>query len=691
MKKIILLLVVFVSTLGISVLKGQTARLDSLYELTQEPGIRDTLKVNRLNAFSRELCRKDPKRAGDFSREAFLISKHINYSRGLADASYVIGISLFYQGVYEEAMQWFDVSMVLFSKMADFKGISSVYRNKGSVYSIQGNDTLALDFFIKALTISKRLGDMDGIAQAYNNLGILYDKQKNDQKAIEYYYLTLNTLKQINAPDKVGLAYVMNNIGINYSRQRMFEEAIPLFQDALVIAESSQNKQLLSTILGNMGLAYYNSGRITRALEILLRSIKLKEELNDLRGLAITLNSLGSIYRELGLHSQAFVHYERSLQLARQLGMKNLVVENSREVSRAYAQTGDFEKAFKAQTVLLASLDSVMKDENQKRISELQAQFEFEIKEQEIEMLTRLKEAQQKQLTINRMLLYLVLLALVIIAILLGVIFNAYKQKTRMNELLEGLNQSLETKVAEEVTKNRQKDVMLIQKNRQAAMGEMVSSIAHQWRQPLNALGVILQNIETSYYARDISDEYMAAKTSKAMELIGYMSDTIDDFRDFFKPGKQKLIFNVKEVVEKSLAFINPGLSGTNVKINLKMQDDIKVFGYANEFAQAVINILNNAREILLERSCVNPEIQVELFSSNGNAELLIRDNAGGIPEEIMDKIFDPYFTTRNPNIGTGLGLYIAQTIIEKHMEGEIHAQNTLNGAQFRITVKSIA
>ena len=170
MKKIILLLVVFVSTLGISVLKGQTARLDSLYELTQEPGIRDTLKVNRLNAFSRELCRKDPKRAGDFSREAFLISKHINYSRGLADASYVIGISLFYQGVYEEAMQWFDVSMVLFSKMADFKGISSVYRNKGSVYSIQGNDTLALDFFIKALTISKLLGDMDGIAQDYTNV-----------------------------------------------------------------------------------------------------------------------------------------------------------------------------------------------------------------------------------------------------------------------------------------------------------------------------------------------------------------------------------------------------------------------------------------------------------------------------------------------------------------------------------------
>lgn len=671
------------------VLSAQNTSIDSLQLLISQAGIEDTTRIGYINSLSNKLWQKDIQQSNLLAREALEKSKKINYKKGMADALYNIGTIGFLQGRFMEAHQWLDYSIQIYGSISDKKGMASAIRNKAAVYSSQNNDTLALECSLKALGVFKELNDTECEAQIYNNLGILYDKQLIFDKALEYYYLTLKAMDSLEKGKVKGRAFVLNNIGINLNHQKQYEKAVTVLTNALTEARKDGNKQIESAVLSNLGLAYYNIGKVTRSLEYNIESIRLKEEMNDLQGLANVLGNLGNVYREMGLYHQAFVSYEKSMKYARDLGLKHIILSNQREMAKAYSKAGDFEKAYKLQEMALIGQDSLMQDEAKKRLGELQAQYEFEKKDQEISMLTYMKQKQEEKLTGNRFILYQVLILMIVLLVFISFMYKSYKQKVSVNIRLKEMNSNLESLVLEEVNKNRQKDLMLIQKDRQIAMGEMISSIAHQWRQPLNALGILLQNIETAYFSKELTDAYMQKKVEKANELIAFMSQTIDDFRDFFKPGKQKIIFSVKEVVEKSIAFLQAGLTKSEIKIKTHMEDGIMVYGHPNEYAQVVINIVNNASETLVERKIASPEIQIELNKLGNIVELGIKDNGGGISEEIIEKIFDPYYSVRPSGQGTGLGLYISQTIIEKHMQGEIRVKNINGGALFQIILKS--
>lgn len=250
---------------------------------------------------------------------------------------------------------------------------------------------------------------------------------------------------------------------------------------------------------------------------------------------------------------------------------------------------------------------------------------------------------------------------------------------------LEEINLSLEERIIEELSKSRKKDIMLVQQSRQAAMGEMIGNIAHQWRQPLNAVAVIIQNIQEAYLHNEINEGYIRDKVAKSMEIVQYMSQTIDDFRNFFKPEKNMQEFNVKAVVEKCISLVEATLRRHNIELRFHASEDIVVTGYSNEYAQVVLNLLNNSRDILLDRNVVNPAIEVSLFMKEGKSYLYISDNGGGISDQVADKIFTPYFTTKHPGEGTGLGLYMSKTIIEKSMGGSLTFENTRDGVEFII------
>ncbi len=248
---------------------------------------------------------------------------------------------------------------------------------------------------------------------------------------------------------------------------------------------------------------------------------------------------------------------------------------------------------------------------------------------------------------------------------------------------LENINKSLEDKIVDELSKSRKKDLMLIQQSRQAAMGEMIGNIAHQWRQPLNAVGVIIQNLQEAYDYEELNKEYLNDRVQKSMEIIQYMSQTIDDFRNFFKPEKSIQPFNVKQVVEKCISFVEATLKRNDIRLTFHATEDIFVQGYSNEYAQVVLNLLNNSKDIILERKINSPFIEVNLFQKEGVSYLYVTDNAGGIHESIREKIFTPYFTTKEPGEGTGLGLYMSKTIIEKNMGGSLTFENTADGVEF--------
>ncbi len=252
---------------------------------------------------------------------------------------------------------------------------------------------------------------------------------------------------------------------------------------------------------------------------------------------------------------------------------------------------------------------------------------------------------------------------------------------------LERINSNLEDRIAEQLAESRKKDFLLIQQSRQAAMGEMIANIAHQWRQPLNAVGLIIQNIQDSYDYNEMTQEYLDNKVKQSMDIIQYMSDTINDFRDFFKPDKMASKFDVKKIVLRSISFVEDTLKKCNITIEHNLEDEIIAFGYQNEYAQVVLNIINNAKDVLVDNKIKEPKITVNLTSYNGKSRLTIEDNGGGIPPGLEKKIFEPYFSTKKSGEGTGLGLYMSKTIIEKIEGSSLTVENTEKGAKFTIIV----
>jgi PAS domain S-box-containing protein len=233
----------------------------------------------------------------------------------------------------------------------------------------------------------------------------------------------------------------------------------------------------------------------------------------------------------------------------------------------------------------------------------------------------------------------------------------------------------------------REKEQLLIQQNRQAAMGEMIGNIAHQWRQPLNTLGLFTQSLGVCYGTPLFNREFLDSSIARSMDMIQYMSRTIDDFRDFFKPEKEKADFNVIDAIKNTLSLLEGHFQNPTISIDIIENDNPVVNGYQNEFAQVFLNILNNARDAIVERKIADARITITIFSEDCRAAVTVADNAGGIPEDIISKVFDPYFTTKGPQLGTGIGLFMSKTIIEKNMGGRLSVRNTDSGAEFTIEV----
>jgi PAS domain S-box-containing protein len=257
----------------------------------------------------------------------------------------------------------------------------------------------------------------------------------------------------------------------------------------------------------------------------------------------------------------------------------------------------------------------------------------------------------------------------------------------RRQRQLEELNDNLEKRVEEEVAKNREKDIILIQQNRQAALGEMLDHIAHQWKQPISTISLIVQDLEEASSCGDLTNEYCRDAVHKTLALLEHMAQTIDVFRDFYRPEKEKTIFRVKDSIDMAVGFIAPALRLHAIAVELDVDPGLLAVGFPKEYAQVLLNILGNARNALAEKKIEKPRVKLRAFAEDGKAVITIADNAGGIPDKNLNKIFKPYFTTRKIAGGTGIGLYMSKNIIEKSMGGTLSAANIDGGAQFRMEI----
>ncbi len=254
-----------------------------------------------------------------------------------------------------------------------------------------------------------------------------------------------------------------------------------------------------------------------------------------------------------------------------------------------------------------------------------------------------------------------------------------YRKKME-NEIIS-INKNLQTKINEEVTKSREKDKAMLQQSRLAQMGEMISMIAHQWRQPLAAINATSANLILKAKLDMLEHDVAIELGEKISQLTQHLSHTIDDFREFFKPNKERMDTTYTELIQSVLNIVADSLEAKDIKLKQNLKSEVLLSTYPNEIKQVILNLIKNAEDALLEREIEQPVITIETQENI----LRVRDNAGGVPKDIIEKVFDPYFSTKKQKDGTGLGLYMSKTIIEEHCGGELLVSNDAEGAVFEI------
>jgi len=304
-----------------------------------------------------------------------------------------------------------------------------------------------------------------------------------------------------------------------------------------------------------------------------------------------------------------------------------------------------------------------------------------------------------KQNTFLYLALFLILLALVLFVFSYYLYSNElkrlYNKLNQKQEELHNLNTSLKKTINDEILKNNIKNRVLFHQTKMAAMGEMIGNIAHQWRQPLSLITSLASGIKLKNELGVLNSLEEKDSLNKIIETANYLSNTVDDFRYFFSPNKEKTRVNTKELFQKVFNLLDSEFRTKNIQI-IKNIEEIYSYTYENELIQVMINIINNAKDELLKNENYEYRyILIDLYKEDQNIIIKIKDNAGGISESIIDRIFEPYFTTKHRSQGTGIGLYMSEEIIVKHLKGDILVSNVESiiegksfiGAEFIVSI----
>jgi PAS domain S-box-containing protein len=261
---------------------------------------------------------------------------------------------------------------------------------------------------------------------------------------------------------------------------------------------------------------------------------------------------------------------------------------------------------------------------------------------------------------------------------------NLEKRVQEQTRELKELNKTLEQRVQDEIAKNEEKQRVMFWQSRHASLGQMLANIAHQWRQPLTELSLAIFSIKKAVQndnTQDVSKFYGESKN-----IIKNMSDTIDDFTNFFSPDKERHYFNISESIQESIGLLDTVINDEMISIKTDFVD-VEVLGITNELTQVIINLINNSKDAFIHNSILIREINISTKIEESFAVIEIEDNAGGIRKENLEKIFEPYFTTKHKSRGTGLGLFMSKMICEKGLNGTMDVKSKKQTTTFSIKI----
>ncbi|RDU69286.1 sensor histidine kinase [Helicobacter cholecystus] len=303
-----------------------------------------------------------------------------------------------------------------------------------------------------------------------------------------------------------------------------------------------------------------------------------------------------------------------------------------------------------------------------------------------IEILNIKKQA-TNSLFLTSLFVVAILLAMIILTTLFfsHIIISSIKELhhslqkivNKKTQELRNLNEHLQKRIKDKIMQLRQKDQIMYQQARLASMGEMIQNIAHQWRQPLNSLTLLIQSFQSKSENGKLTHQFICDQTKNALRIAKNMSDTIENFRNFFHPHNVREDFCIQKSIQDALSILSSNLKSSDIEFYTPSEKQTMFFGYENAFSQVILNLINNAKDAIILEHIQKGMIEIDVVEDRNEIKIIVQDNAGGIKLKEINKIFEPYFTTKHKSLGTGIGLYMVKQIIENQMKGKILINNS--------------
>jgi signal transduction histidine kinase len=646
----------------------------------------DTVYANKLNQLAFSYAQSYPDSA--LSLLNGWPERFISYgnNRAAVEAFKISGLAHQTKGSFEKALENFEQAFTLAEKIKDKKAIPGITNNIGSYYLNQGNYTMALRQYYNGLKAAEANGDQFVVGRIYNNIGNVYFYQKNFTEAASNYKKMLTIAESMS--DTAGMILAYNNIGEVALEKKNLSEALYYFTTSNQLALRGNNIQMQLAAAKNLGNVYFGMDSLTKSIDYLKRAYALSVETGNNPSRCKTLIGLTETKLKQGNLKEALDHGLEAIALAEQMKQMQLRRDSYEAVAKVYKAMGNGLLALNYYTSFKLYADSLQTFESERAAARLKAEFDFSKKE----LIFQRKALKQ------RLLLFAVIGALLGVLLLAVFIYRSRQKEKKINSYLH--QQNLEIELQKEKLENTLLDLQatqkqLIQSEKMASLGELTAGIAHEIQNPLNFVNNFSE--VSKELLKEMIEELDKGTIQEAKEIA---NDLIGNLEKINHHGERassivkgmlqhsrsstgvKELTDMNALCDEYLRLAFHGLRAKDKSFNAKFETSFdESIGKTNvipqEMGRVILNLLNNAFYAVSEKKKISgdayePVVTITTRKTNQGVEIKISDNGTGIPQKALDKIFQPFFTTKPTGQGTGLGLSLSYDIVTKGHGGEL-------------------
>ena len=653
----------------------------------------DTIAINKLLHQSKELVSKDPQRAISVAIQAKKLAEKINFFKGQAYAIKNIGMGYYVKGEMGEALTYWRESLNIFEKISEETGISNMLNNIAAIYFAQGDDKKALEYSLRSLNIAEKLKDTLRTVSALVIIGSIYRNNKaTEAKALNYLLKALPLSEAMGHIDGAGT--ISANIGELYFDLNDFTNAIVYFERSIKSQDSSTNT---SYAYNGLGKTYLKQGDFKQALNYHTKALAIAKEINDKVNEGISLEGIANVYNGKNDYAAAINYYNKAITIAKEnkviVQLKDLYLK----MALTYSKTSDYKKAFKYKSLYAEAKDTLYETETNIKLGSLQFDLDMQKRDDSI-LLAKNVELQElrfeKFASRNALKTYTLVGCLTILVIVAVFLYRNNRQK-----------QKAKTEVEQAFTELKSAQAQLIQSEKMASLGELTAGIAHEIQNPLNFVNNFSE--VNQELIEEVKSQKSKLKSDELDELLNNIADNEEKINHHGKRADaivksmlqhsrasagQKEPTDINALADEYLRLAYQGQRAKDKSFNVKLVTDFdqsihKINIIPQDIGRVLLNLFNNAfyaaplppeggfketksqhePTMWVKTSKLPPEYIPTFSGGGGGAVISVRDNGPGIPPNIIDKIFQPFFTTKPTGQGTGLGLSLSYDIIKAH------------------------